>query len=105
MGNSPKETRCEVDGEARSLSWDGRYAGVGSLKPGQVASLSFPIPSRTDVVHIEKERFTLQRKGNDVISISPPGRNCPLYQRQHYKENEPRWRKVTRFVSEDRIEW
>ena len=103
---TPQETRCEVNGEARSISWDGRYAGVGSLKPGQVASLSFPIPSRTDVVHIEKERFTVQRKGDDVISISPPGRNCPLYQRQHYKETEPRWRKVTRFMSEEEpIEW
>ena len=102
---TPQETLCQVDGETRSPGWDGRYAVVGSVKPGQVASLRFPIPTRTDVVHIEKERFTLLRKGNDVIEIAPPGRWCPLYQRQHYKDNEPRWRKVTRFVSEERIEW
>ena len=60
---TPEGTRCEVDGDARSLSWDGRYAGVGSLKPGQVASLSFPDTDanrrgtrREGAVHVAEER-------------------------------------------------
>ena len=61
--------------------------------------------SRTDVVHIEKQRFTQVRKGHEVVSIDPPGRYCPLYQRQHYRDSTPRWRKITRFISDERIEW
>ena len=71
-----------MNGQERALSWAGRYARVGGMVPGDVATLTFPIGERTDVVYIEKERFTLVRKGNDVVSISPPGRFCPLYQRE-----------------------
>ena len=102
---APGETRCQINGEDRELGWDGRYAQVGAVKPADVAVLTFPIFERTEVVHIEKERFTLVRKGNEVVSIDPPGRYCPLYQRQHYREGTPRWRKVTRFVSNERIDW
>ena len=102
---APRVTRCQVDGQERSLSWNGRYAQVGSVGPGAVATLSFPIGKRTDVVHIEKQRFTLVRKGNDVVSIEPQGRYYPLYQRQHYLESAPRYRKITRFVSDETIEW
>ena len=102
---SPSEASCEVNGKERSLSWDGRYARIGSVIPGDVATLSFPIFERTDSVYIEKERFTLVRKGNEVVDISPPGRFCPLYQRRHYRQDTPRWRKVVRFVSDDVIDW
>ena len=67
--------------------------------------MSFPIFERTDVVHIEKQRFTLVRKGNDVVSIEPPGRYGPLYQRQRYRDTTRRWREVTRFVSHENIDW
>lgn len=49
-------------------------------------------------------RYTLVRKGNDVVSIEPPGRHCPLYQRHHYRSNEALWRKVTRIVSDGSVE-
>ena len=99
------ETRCEVNGEERRVSWDGRYARFGSVKPGDVATLSFPIGERTDVVHIEKQRFTLVRKGTEVVSIDPPGRFHPLYQRQHYRDGATRWRTIGRFVSHETINW
>ena len=69
----PSETRCQVDGQDRSLSWDGRYAKFGQVNPGSVAALTFPIFERTDKVWIEKQAYTLVRKGNDVVSIDPPG--------------------------------
>ena len=99
------ETRCQVNAGERSLGWDGRYAQVGEVKPGDLVTLTFPIFERTDVVDIEKERFTLVRKGNEVVYIDPPGRTCPLYQRQHYRDDTPRWRNVTRFVSGEDIAW
>ena len=30
----------------------------------------------------------------------PPGRICPLFQGEYLRENEPRWRKVQRFVAD-----
>ncbi len=80
---TPKETVCRVNDAQRSLDWNGRYAKVGSLKPGNVAVLTFPIEERRDVVYIERQRYVLIRKGNDVVYIDPPGRNCPLYQRTY----------------------
>jgi hypothetical protein len=99
----PGETQCQVNGQERTLGWDGRYAKVGGVKPGDVAKLSFPIFERTDKVWIEKKQYTLIRKGNEVVSIDPPGVYHPLYQRAHYRQNEPRMRKVTRFVSHESI--
>ena len=102
---SQTETRCRVNGTDRRGSWDRRYLQVGSVNPGDTVTLTFPIGERTDVVHIEKERFTLVRKGNDVVSIDPPGRVHPLYQRQHYRDNATRWRDMERFVSSETLHW
>ena len=99
------ETRCLVNGSERRASWERRYCQVGSVNPGDTVTLTFPIGERTDVVHIEKQRFTLVRKGNDVVSIDPPGRFHPLYQRQHYRDNATRWRSMERFVSDETIHW
>ena len=101
----PEQVRVQVSGAEREVGWDGRYAEVGAVKPGDVAMMTFPIGERTDVVYVERERYTLVRKGNDVVAIDPPGRYCPLYQRQHYRVNETRLRKVERFVSEENIYW
>jgi len=99
----PRETRCQVNGQDRSLGWDGRYAKIGSAKPGDVAKLTFPISEHTDKIWIEKREYTVVRKGNDVVSIDPPGVYHPLYQRQHYRKDEPRVRKVTRFISDETL--
>ena len=102
---TPGETRCQVGDMDRSVEWDGRYAEVGTVKPGDVVTLTFPINERTDDVYIEKRKYTLVRKGNDVVSIDPPGRICPLYEREHYRTDTTRWRKIERFVSNESIHW
>ena len=99
------EVRIQVNGVDREAEWDGRYAVVGEVKPGDVATMTFPIAERTDTTWIEKERYTLVRKGNDVVAIDPPGRHCPLYQREHYRGNATRWRQADRFISKERIYW
>jgi len=102
---SPNEVRCQVQGKERSLFFNGRYAQVGEVKPQDAVTLSFPIEEKTYVVHIEKQRFTLIQKGNEMVSISPPGRLHPLYRREYYRDSTPRWRKITRFVSDEQIDW
>jgi hypothetical protein len=102
---APGEARVQVNGSDREVSWKGRYAEAGAVKPGDLATVTFPIAERTDTVWIEKEKYTLVRKGNDVVSIDPPGRFCPLYQRDHYRQNATRWRRMERFVSKELIHW
>jgi len=101
----PDECACTVNDAERKLNWDGRYAKIGGVKPDDVATLTFPIFERTDEVSIEERKYTLVRKGNDVVDIDPPGKYYPLYQRAHYRENQVLWKKTARFVSQKLIDW
>ncbi|MGI9327187.1 MAG: hypothetical protein ACR2PZ_18360, partial [Pseudomonadales bacterium] len=100
-----KDTRCQVNGKVRSLSWQGRYAVVGGVKAKDEVTLTFPIQERTDVVRIEDNDYTLVRKGNEVVKIDPPGKNYPQYQRDHYRENQTRFRTIERFVPDRTVDW
>jgi hypothetical protein len=101
----PGQAVGRVNDEARPLRWDGRYAQLGSLCRGDVATLTFPIEERTVRVRFEREPYTLVRKGNEVVLIDPPGRYAPLYQRDHYRNNETRWRMIERFVADKPLHW
>jgi hypothetical protein len=67
--------------------------------------LKFPIYERVEDVHIEKQRYILTIKGNDVVDINPPGKYGPLYERDYYREDVTRWKKIDRFVSAQDINW
>ena len=99
------EVRTQVNGTDRTIDWRGRYAELGAVRPGDVATITFPLPERTETVWIEKERYTLVLKGYDVVAIDPPGRYCPLYQRAHYRPNRTRWVERERFVTHRDVSW
>ena len=101
----PGDVSCTVNGQARPLDWDGRFAVVGETRAKDLVSVSFPIAERTVEVSIEKHVYTLILRGNEVIKISPPGQCCPLYQRDHYRQDDVRWRKMTRFLADEQIFW
>jgi hypothetical protein len=67
--------------------------------------LTFPISERTVKTRIGGLDCTLVIKGNTVVSIDPPGKNCPLYQRARFQANTTPWRKMNRFVSQEAIRW
>ena len=67
------EVRCTVNGEARPLNWDGRYALIGEVREGDLVSVCFPIAERTAEVNIEKHCYTLILRGSEVVKIDPPG--------------------------------
>jgi hypothetical protein len=98
-------TSCQVNGQLRTLEFDGRYAVVGPVTPGDAVTLAFPISERTEVVEIQGQTYTLILRGNDVASIDPPGENCPLYQRGHYRGGETLWKQTTRFTPDREIGW
>ncbi len=99
----PADAVCRVAEVERPLGWAGRYAEIGEVKPGDVVTLTFPITEHSETVWIEKRKYTLVRKGNDIVAIDPPGQICPLYQREHYRASATRWRKVVRFVSKETV--
>lgn len=103
----PDEIACTVnDNRDCTPGWEGRYAIVGNVKPNDKVSVKFPISEKTVTVDIEKRKYILTIKGNDVVNINPPGgRYGALYQRNHYRQNTVRWKKVQRFVSEESICW
>ena len=100
---SPKDVRVQVNGADRKSAWRGRYADIGQLKPGNTASLRFPIGERKDAIDIHGKTYTLIRKGNEVVSIFPRGRYNPFYQREHYRRGGVRMRNIQRFVAKDRL--
>ena len=101
----PDQLACRVDGEARSLSFAGRYALIGDVEAGQTVALTFPIEERTEKRNIEGFDYTFVIRGNDAVSVDPPGKYAPLYQRAHYRGGTPLFRKTTRFVPIEVIEW
>jgi hypothetical protein len=101
----PDAATVTVDGVARGFVARGRLLDLGAVRPGQAVTVSFPIDERTETIDVEKERYTIVRRGNDVVAIDPAGTNCPLFQRGHVRQSETRWRKIERFVSSERVPW
>ncbi len=101
----PGEAKCEVDGNVRELTYDGRYAQIGKVARGQTVVVTFPISERTEKRRIEGFDYTFVIRGNDVVQVDPPGKYLPLYQRGHYRTGKPLYQKVVRFVSRQEASW
>lgn len=99
------ELHCHLNGRARDVRWEGRYINVGEGRPGDTVTVTFPIAERKVSEFIADTYYTMTVKGNTVVAIDPPGRNCPLYQREHFRENHTIWHQVERFVSREQIRW
>jgi hypothetical protein len=92
----PEEVSCFVNDIPREPVFRGRYAQV-SPESGNTVTMVFPTSERTVKATIGGVSYTLIIKGNDVVSIDPPGTWHPFYQRAHYR-GEVRWLKRERFV-------
>jgi hypothetical protein len=101
----PEESVCTVNGQPRPLRYAGRYAEVGAVRQGDAVVMTFPIREQTQRLVVEKQPYTIIRRGNDVVAIDPPGKNWPLYQRGHYRTGETLWKKTNRFVPNQEIKW
>jgi len=102
---NPVDVRIRVNNKDIQVKCNGRYALVGDVAPGNVVTMTFPIAERADTIWVEKHQYNIVRKGNEVVAMDPPGEYCPLYQRDHYRKNSTRWRKMERFVSNEQIHW
>jgi hypothetical protein len=103
--NNPTLT-AKLNGAPRVLHWEGRYVNLGSAKPGDALTVTFPIPERTVKEKIGPATYTLRIRGNTVVSIDPGGKNGPLYQdRDKYRKSEVAMLDLKRFVPEEEIRW
>ena len=104
ISGGSEEVSCQLNGQGHPITWQGRYINLGPAKPGDLITVKFPISDRTVSETIGGVTYRLEIRGNTVLSIDPPGRNGPLYQRAYYRQ-PVRWRKVDRFVPELEIAW
>jgi hypothetical protein len=96
---------CKVNATPRPLGWEGRYVNLGAATPGDILDLTFPIATRTVSETLGTNRYTLEIKGNTVLSVDPSGKHGAIYQRAYYKASEAPWRTVQRFVPDPEIKW
>jgi len=101
----PKEVKASVNGKIIKPKFDKRYALIGKVFAGDIVSLEFDIYETTRTVIVEKHKYTITTRGNDVVKIDPQGINCPLYQREHYRNGQTLWKKVKRYVPDSEIKW
>lgn len=94
-----------VDGEDRPFRWEGRYLVLGPVQAGQGVRVEFPIAERTERSLMAKKAYTMVVRGDTVVAIDPSGVTGALYQREHFRQSEPRWLEVTRFVSDESVDY
>lgn len=102
---TPRQIKCTVNRRKRQLDWVGRYAIVHQVASKDEVTLTFPIFERKRETDIQSQHYHLITRGNEVVDIYPRGRFCPLYQRDHYRNDQTRWRKADRFVSDESVYW
>ena len=95
---------CCVNGREQDVSLAGRRVQVRNLRKGDEVVVQFPMREVEQFERIGGIPYRLKIKGNTVVDIDPEGNIYPLYQRDHYSQDKAPSRRVTRFVSEDRIE-
>jgi DUF1680 family protein len=58
---SPAETACTVNSLQRSPAWQGRYAVLGRLRPGDSVEVTFGIGSRTEDISVQGGYYKITR--------------------------------------------
>ena len=105
LRSGSEEAACSVNGGVRPLLWQGRYFGVGEVKAGDVVAITFPIAERVVRERIGGLDCTLIIKGSTVVKMEPSGTLNPLYQREHYRQNETLWVRKRLFIADSVLEW
>jgi hypothetical protein len=106
VDRSKDRVSCTVNLGIRPFAWEGRYINAGSAKPGDRMTLQFPISERTIAnQQIGGRPYTLVMKGNTIVSVDPPGKQCPMYARNRYQAVAAPQTTVKRFLANDEISW
>ena len=96
---------CKVNGKVGNPTRSGNYVELEGLKQGDVVDVEFPIGETSAYRTIADIPYRLVTRGNTVVDIHPRGVIYPLYEREEYRRDRAPMKEVTRFVSEDAIQW
>lgn len=99
------QLQLRIGDQPRTVAWRGRYVDAGPARAGDLVTMTFPQREYLIKEQLGDNIYVLTMKGSTVVDIEPPGRHCPLFQRAHYRQNQARWRRVRRFVPEQRLHW
>ena len=112
---------CALNGKKQQFAWSGNYVEIKGLKAGDAVTVEFPMREESLFREIGRIPYKLTLKGNTVVDIDPKswdrvndgvynelvsdGELCPLYQRDHYRQDKAPMKKLPRFVSNEIIKW
>ena len=74
--------KLEVNGRTTPLQSAEGWLPLPPTQKGDVAVVRFDLPERHESVHIGYDTYQVKYRGDTVTTISPPGKYCPLYERQ-----------------------
>jgi hypothetical protein len=80
------QLNVEVDGTAVAPKFSGNRVVIGGLKPDSIATLTFPVPRRTEDYTVGGRKYTLDLIGSTVIDVTPRSDSPDVY--QYYKRSE-----------------
>ena len=100
-----QQVACTVGAQARRIAWNGNYLEAGSVQPGQTVTLEFPIQERREKLESFDHKYEAVFRGNDCVELTPGGEYYTLFQRDHYRLDQPRFIKARRFACENTIEY
>jgi len=86
------------------FSWANGCLTLVNTHAGDTFLITFPMKSRTVKETIAKKEYTITYKGNTVISISPQGAICPLYNRKHFL-GATQMKSITYYLPDHTIQW
>ncbi len=99
------DVRCDVNGRAREISWDGAFAKLGRVRPGGIVRIRFPVEEIRTKQKIGEQRCDLVVRGSTVVAIDPEAKVYPLYRRARYRTDQTPTTRVDRFVPDRVVEW
>ena len=92
-----------INGKPAVFGAEGAYIILLSEEGDEIV-LEMPVPESKTVITVEKRKYTITRRGNDVMDITPRGGVCPLFSRSRYN-GEVTYKKVIRFITDEDIDW
>ncbi|MCU4975488.1 glycoside hydrolase family 127 protein [Halobacteria archaeon AArc-m2/3/4] len=89
----PYTVSLTQDGDDRELGdegfWEGPFIGLHDVSGGERVSVRFPVDERRTVERAGGEDYTMEWRGDDVMSISPSGTYAPLYEDRDVYDEVP----------------
>ena len=106
-----KAVRCTLDKQETAKAWFGNYLRFRNLKSETVLTIQFPLTETTEQWKVDlgsgAKTYTCRFKGNTLVEISPPlVEEGALYARRaQFLKNEAPMKKVSRYVTAQRLQW